>query len=198
MLEDLNQPKKTAKPFFFVFALDDSGSMAGQAWNDLIGGVSAFIRNRIQFCAEKGTKALDLVTIINYSNSAQVMCQGVSIHSSPETKTRFRNGGTDFQVALKMSHTELQRIDQKQYSPVLIFMSDGGCSNGDQEMKAIISSMPQVAVRTIGFGRKCDQNRMNQLALLGKGEFFFGADGVTLQSEFESMSDLLSSNQPCY
>ena len=71
ILESLNRPAKRAKPFHFVFALDDSGSMEGGPWDDLIVGVTAFINNRIKYCENEGLPASDLVTIIQYSSHAQ-------------------------------------------------------------------------------------------------------------------------------
>jgi len=71
-------------------------------------------------------------------------------------------------------------------------MSDGGCSNGDIEMEAIIQQTPNIQVFVIGFGSGCDRPRMTRLAEKGKGHFYFGADGTQLKGEFEKVSIKIS------
>merc|ERR1712054_611414 len=57
------------KKFHIYFCLDDSGSMGGKPWRDLMAGVKAFLARRLSHSNQ------DLVTIVNYSGSAEVKCR---------------------------------------------------------------------------------------------------------------------------
>eukprot|EP00324_Dicrateria_rotunda_P004561 CAMPEP_0206160868 /NCGR_PEP_ID=MMETSP1474-20131121/7176_1 /ASSEMBLY_ACC=CAM_ASM_001110 /TAXON_ID=97495 /ORGANISM="Imantonia sp., Strain RCC918" /LENGTH=113 /DNA_ID=CAMNT_0053562475 /DNA_START=42 /DNA_END=380 /DNA_ORIENTATION=- len=104
--------------------------MIKDPWEDLLKGLKAFIDRRLTCSTE------DLVTIINYSSDAEVQCRGVSILDEPHTKTSFRGGNTNFAAGLQCIETEMEKIENG-YEPVLVFMSDGGCKNGDVEMERI-------------------------------------------------------------
>jgi len=194
----LNRGGRRSKPLHNVLALDDSGSMSGQPWIDLIDAVRTFLTDRIAQCTAAGQTCADVVTIINHSHSCQVMCRAESIHNSPETKSRFRGGGNDFKAILDVCYKEFKEMDRETYTPVLIFMSDGGCGNGDTEMSRLVADMPEIIVKTIGFSPGCDKQKMERLANLGNGEYYFGENALSLKSEFENISAALSSNQPLY
>lgn len=194
----LNIGGRRSKPLHIVLALDDSGSMSGQPWIDLIDAVRTFLTDRIAQCLAAGHNCTDVVTIINHSSTCQVMCRAESIHNSPEKKSRFRSGGNDFKAILDVCYKEFQAMDRATYTPVLIFMSDGGCSNGDPEMSRLVADMPDIVVKAIGFSPGCDQVKMKRLAKLGKGEYYFGENALSLKSEFENISAALSSSQPLY
>ena len=177
----------------FYFCLDDSGSMKHD-WNNLVNGLVGFIQRRLQMCANANVKAEDLVTIVNYSSTAQVMCSGVDINSQPQNTTTFRNGGTDFAVGLNAVAGEMQKLAAG-YQPVLIFMSDGGSSTGDNEIVKISKDYKarNITIYLLGFGRGCSESKLKHMAKISGGEYYFGNDAAALKAEFEAISTKVSS-----
>jgi len=115
-------------------ALDDSGSMSGQACQDLMAAVQQFIMKRLEYYQQAGTPCGDLITILNYSCSTQVSVNAQSLTSTVANSVPFRGGGTDFSVAMNKTH-ELLRKCGTERNLALMFMSDGGCSNGEKEIQ---------------------------------------------------------------
>jgi len=169
--------------------------MAGSPWKDLIAAVEAFISKRIDFCAKGGVPAKDLVTIINHNSNPEVMCSGLAITANPESKTRFRSGGNDFSACLKKCIELIAQIDFTYFTPVLLFMSDGGCDNGEKEVVELHIRFPTLKVFTIGFGGGCDKNKLANMANLAGGEYHFGTDGAELKKAFETISTKISTTK---
>ena len=178
----------TSAPYHFYFCLDDSGSMSGAPWKDLTGAVIAFITKRIEFLTTHKFVVKDLVTIINYSDSVSVACSNIVLDSPGLTKKIVyrRGGGTNFAIALATCHSEIARA-QPEHIPVLLFMSDGASNNGEKEMRELGKSFPQLKVYTIGFGIDCAAGKLEGMANLVNGKYFFGADGASLKAEFEAI-----------
>lgn len=179
--------------YHIYFCLDDSGSMSNN-WKDLVAGVRGFNQRRIAMCQNANSIASDLVTIVNYSNTAQVMCRNVDINANPETRTQFRSGGTDFAVGLNLVITEMRNI-QNGYQPVLVFMSDGGSGTGDKEIRQVATEFKDkcVDIFLLGFGRGCNSQKLKNMAKISGGEYFFGGDAAQLKAEFEAISTKISS-----
>jgi len=190
----LNRSKgsKSCDRYHIFFCLDDSGSMYGQPWKDLMTAVIAFIDRRIAMCTNAGAAAEDVVTILNHASQTEVMCENEIITSHPETKTKFRSGGNDFKKCLEKCHELITKADCATYTPVLLFMSDGGCSNGEAEIQTLANTFPTLKIFMIGFGRGCDQKKLENMAKISRGQFFYGIDGAQLKSEFESISSQIS------
>lgn len=177
--------------YHLFFCLDESGSMGGQPWSDLMVAVAAFVNKRIEMCNANNTLPEDLVTVVNYDNTARIVVQNRPITSNPQASIPFRGGGTNFAAGLAAVLPCISATGAG-FTPCLIFMSDGGCNNGEAEMKNIKDKCPNAKVFVVGFGSGCDRNKLSGLASLGGGTFFFGADGTQLKSEFEVISAKLS------
>jgi len=177
--------------YHLVFCLDESGSMTGQPWKDLMAAVSAFIDKRIELCNANHCPTEDLVTVVNHATTARIVFREQKITSKPQTSIDFRSGGNDFAVAF---NTALPVIlgTRAGFTPCLIFMSDGGCGNGEAEMEKIRAQCPTLQVFVVGFGSGCARDKLSNLAKIGGGAFFFGADGLQLKTEFEVISTKLS------
>jgi len=192
-LMELNKGTITsaASKYHLFFCLDESGSMSGGPWKDLLGAVTAFINKRIECCNSNGCVVEDLVTVVNYASSARVIFESQAISPSLVNHIDFRSGGTVFPAGLNTVNSCIA-AKQSGWVPCLIFMSDGGDSQGDAEMEAIVQQTPGIQVFVIGFGSGCDRPRMMRLAEKGKGQFFYGADGSQLKGEFEKVSVKIS------
>lgn len=199
LLMKLNEGSVTSAgaKYHLYFCLDESGSMAGSPWRDLLNAVEAFINKRIECCNANGCPVEDVVTVVNYASSARVVFSSQAISPSLVQNITFMSGGTDFAAGLYTIKTCIEQTTPQSsgYVPCLIFMSDGGCSNGDKEMVAIAKAWPNIKVFVIGFSSGCDRPRMTALAEQGKGQFFFGADGTQLKGEFERVSVKISGGE---
>jgi len=177
------------KPYHFFFVLDDSGSM-GPHWKSLMRALAAFIDRRMTMCANTGSEVNDLATIINYSDTVELMCANEPLTKDVAKRTKFRGGWTDFKVGLDLAHAQMSQ-NPSSYKPVLVFMSDGGSSTGDAEMEMIKNDFsPYVYV--LGFGKSCDRNKLKTMAQLGHGEYYEGANGAKLKEVFEEVSTRVS------
>ena len=76
-----------------------------------------------------------------------------------------------------------------QYPPLLMFMSDGGAPDGEDEMDALhtkISGLTsELLVKTFAFGEGADTGKLQALATAGRGEFLLAVDGMQLKECFE-------------
>merc|ERR1719238_657423 len=177
-MDNIAQSSSSSK-YHIYFCLDDSGSMSPH-WNSLMDAVRGFIQRRIEMCANAAAIAEDLVTIVNYSSTAQVMCKGIDINKNPETHTKFRSGGTDFGVGLELVMGEMKNL-QADYQPVLVFMSDGGSGTGDAEIKKISEEYANrnIDIFLIGFGSGCNETKLKTMEKISGGKYYFGANGST-------------------
>eukprot|EP01125_Pyxidicula_operculata_P009849 TRINITY_DN3246_c0_g1_i1.p1 TRINITY_DN3246_c0_g1~~TRINITY_DN3246_c0_g1_i1.p1 ORF type:complete len:2508 (+),score=513.73 TRINITY_DN3246_c0_g1_i1:49-7572(+) len=186
---------QSVQKYHLFFCLDESGSMGGQPWADLMKAVHAFLTKRDEMCRSNGYASEDFVTCVNYASSARVIFRNEKINTNLHSKITFASGGTDFAAGLKMVHSEMKQANLSGFTPCLLFMSDGGSGNGEVEMQNLVKEFPSTKVFVIGFGSGCDRNKMTKMAQLGNGQFMFGTDGTQLKAEFETISIKISGGQ---
>ncbi len=159
-----------ARRFHFVFVLDESKSMHGNPWNDLMGAYQHFLDTRKN---DQGQE--DLVTVIPFSSRPRTECELVKISSAPR-RISFNSRGTAFAPALRHSAGAISRTPPN-YVPVMIFMSDGGDNSGHS-----VSAMTDLKTKygptgfvahTVAFGRKAKTELLRQLAHASTYYFFF-------------------------
>ena len=103
----------------------------------------------------------------------------------------YQGGGTCFGPALMMAQAVLMQGLQQQpeYSPLLMFMSDGGASDGDAEMFTLCTELSKTSaelqVKTLAFGNGASRDKLQGMANLGGGEFLTAIDGVELREVFK-------------
>lgn len=157
---------------------------SGQPWKDLVSAVEKFLMVRIEAGAE------DVISLVLFDSSARVMRQALPIlECSSQLRTildSFRGGGTRFGPAIAKAQTVLQDTPEE-YLPLLMFMSDGGSSDGESEMQNSNAALhgDGLLVKTIAFGSGADVSKLRMLAEMGKGEFLEAADGLQLQECFQ-------------
>ena len=186
LLKLINPPPY--KDFHIIFALDCSGSMscsvrssAGKEtrWTALVGAVKTFINKR------RMANARDIVTIVEHDHKFYNMCEAQPLDTNFESYLQFYSGGNDFAVALSGCKQIIDRNDHQSYVPLLLFLSDGGCGNGEREMEQIGNEHKKngLILKCLGY---CDAGveKMKGLANLGGGEFINSVDGIQLESTF--------------
>ncbi|XP_075241109.1 uncharacterized protein LOC142336283 [Convolutriloba macropyga] len=170
--------------YHFVLCLDDSWSMGGQPWEDLVNGVLTFIAQRLN------QSSSDMLSIEIYNQSGRIVAEYIPITCFQKSVLTYNGGGTDFSVALNLADEVIGRHIEKHVIPVLIFMSDGGSYNGEIEMENIAKKY-RVAhglqVYTLGFG-KVYFEKLRELARLGHGEHIDAVNGVELKTAFVDIS----------
>lgn len=175
--------------YHIVLALDDSGSMMGQPWRDLETAVVSFLQKRLAVSSH------DLVSIVIHNHVARIACEQRHITSNPEQFMRFGGGNNDFAAAFQVSNEVLSRTDFTKYTPMLLFLSDGGCGNGEIEATEIGRRYLSkgLVYYTIAFGSRAFQTKLQNLATLGGGQFVYSPDGIALSNAFVEVASKLSS-----
>lgn len=198
MLMEINKGNVTSAgvKYHLYFCLDESFSMKGQPWTELLDAVSAFISKRIECCNTNGCPVQDLVTVVNYSTDARVVIDSEPITTDLVQHITFKGGLTNFSAGLSLVMDCITNSSPQTsgFVPCVVFMSDGGCApgNGTTEMASIIQQYPTAQVFVIGFGAGCNRPTLTELADLGKGTFYFSADGAQLKDEFKKVSETIS------
>jgi len=137
-----NQP--VVRAHHVVFVLDESISMTSH-WQDLIGAVRSFLNLRLKAGAH------DMVSIVLFHTSARTVCEMMPLL---ECESQLQNlliqecGATSFGPALIMAQSLLvQGLLQPEYSPLLMFMSDGDAYDGEvgiDRMRTLCSEISQL------------------------------------------------------
>ena len=171
--------------YHFVLCLDASGSMTGKPWDDVIGAVRVFVAQRLVL-----SSSTDRMSIVIYNSNAKIAAEYQPINSFSRNWLTFMSGGTDFSIALNTADQIIGSHLDENIKPVLIFMSDGGSSNGEVEMEQLArkySVSNGLDVYTLGFGI-IQFEKLKEMARLGRGQFLEAVDGLQLRTMFVEIS----------
>jgi len=131
--------------------------MEGQPWSDL---QRAFIR--FLLLRESYQLTNDLVSVVQFDDSARIVHQGASLSTSVSL-VKQNGGGTKFGRALHHAQTILKSQPWTQ-SPVLIFMSDGQAQDKQEDILNRITTLKdehQLLLHTVGFGSGAGHNLLS-------------------------------------
>ena len=174
--------------FHWVLILDKSGSM--HPWS--VGDINPWKdveESTISFMTSRGSvSTADKYSIIIYDHDAYIEreFEDVTNFDARYLSNMKAGGGTDFGIALYTADRLISRHLDGACTPVLVFMSDGGSSNGDAEMIEIARKYKvehKLKVYTIGFGR-VNFSKLELLANLGGGKFIECTEGIDLKHTF--------------
>ena len=170
--------------YHFVLCLDDSGSMRGSPWTELVSAVNAFVAQR------KASSSSDMISIAIHNHKTRITAEYQPITSFASNWLTFHSGENDFSQALSISDGIIGRHLDKNIKPVLVFMSDGIWHNGEVEMEELARKY-RVAngleVYTVGFG-SVSFEKLRELARLGKGQYLEAVNGMELKTAFVEIS----------
>jgi len=200
LLKTINPPISISKDYHVVFVLDASGSMGTKVksnqpnetrWTALMGAVDTFINSRRQ------GNFKDLISIIEYDHRAHLLCQAQSLSTDFKSKLQLYGGGTDFAIGLNEAKKIFDTNKHDVYTPVLLFLSDGECNNGDNEMKNLFNAHKSNGLQVFVLNFCGDQKRLENLAGIcgSQGKFFNSVDGVALEKTFVSIEEQLRPEQ---
>ncbi|PNH01375.1 hypothetical protein TSOC_012746 [Tetrabaena socialis] len=173
--------------FHIVFCLDESGSMAGQKWSDVVAAYRLLISRR------QNDQALeDVVSVITFSSWSRSQGQMLPLARAPASLT-YTGGDTSFAPPLADALAAMQ-AGPADCTPLLVFMSDGQNHDGGtaplSAMGQMVASMRgrNLQVHTIAFQALGGEAMLRQLAAEGGGTFHSAADGVQLARTFSSIA----------
>ena len=173
----------------WVLALDRSGSMAGKPWAELRKSTVSFMNSRKTMAPE------DKYSILVYNHRPSLVEEFKPVKSFDENVLLncLPGGTTDFSTVIEESDKIIGRHLEK--NPVFVFMSDGDCDNGEQEMAVLAEKYKidyKLKVYTVGFGAS-DFDKLQELARIGGGHYLKCPTGIKLESSF---LDIASSMPP--
>jgi len=140
-----------------IFCLDESFSMRGKAWAELVSAFNRFWQTRV---AEQSTMP-EYASVVQFSNKARVTHQMQAVNGQAPS-IDFVGGGTEFVPPIEHvkklvgSHGPAQG-----YTTVVVFMSDGGAcdapgaANSLEQLAA--EHQNQFACYTVGFGESASR-----------------------------------------
>ena len=185
-----------ASNYYIVMCLDYSGSMSGSPWTHLLQAVDAFSADRLTKCQQTGRLCNDLLSVVCYNHKACRIISDIPLQNKISDKISVRpSGQTSFAAGIAMSISIFESTEMGGRTPVFLFMSDGECYDGDNEMITMNQkfSASGMKVFVVGFGKDADEERLRRLADLCSGYYYFGATGDLLKHEFERIAYTLSS-----
>eukprot|EP00300_Choanocystis_sp_HF-7_P002491 c11890_g1_i1.p1 GENE.c11890_g1_i1~~c11890_g1_i1.p1 ORF type:complete len:743 (-),score=203.59 c11890_g1_i1:48-2276(-) len=144
-------PNQAAPGTHVIFILDESGSMGGTPWNELVNAYRRYISRRMSDQGET-----DIVSIVQFSSSARITlcCQPMS--KAPNTLD-FDSGGTSFLPAIQKARECIRSCTYKNKSPQLVFMTDGEASDTDAARSVLVQLYSEykavgMKIHAIGIG----------------------------------------------
>jgi len=172
-----------------IFILDDSNSMAGVPWSDLMIAYRAFLNKRMHNQGGEG----DLVSIVMFSPSEIVGPIIQSIGAAP-TSLPFRGSATDFYPAM-LDGEKCLALTPPNKSPVVIFMSDG-CSEDYKDAAKVSTRMfdyceaknMSLEIHTIAFGSSAKKEPLRIVAT-PRGQFHDAPTGLDLKKIFLKIAE---------
>jgi len=181
---EISPPVLSETVYHIIFCLDDSGSMSGKPWQELTFAVKAFVERRLKESNE------DVVTIINYNSIASIKVEKLPITEDYSEYLVFGGGGTLFSAGLQMCIKVLSTTDFSTYTPLVLFLSDGGAADGDPEASKIKTdyAAKKLEFISLGFGVRAKTSRLKRIAELAGGKFLQSNNNVELSTNFVEIS----------
>ena len=171
-----------------VFVLDDSGSMSGRPWAALVQAVKQYLNVR------QGLDVNDLISIVIYNSSARVACESMPLSECArhaDSLLQFQSGGTSFRAAFQQTLAVLQQ-GPSNIPSAIIFMSDGGCNDGENELRAIKAAFAEVKFDAVAFGSGADTRKLQVLSEIVGGRMKEAKNAASLSHKFAEVANQLS------
>lgn len=173
-----------------IFCLDESGSMS-TSWSGLVQAFLEFLNIR----KENGASG-DLVTVIQFSNSARVTMDGVPLEEAIIRGSRLicGGGGTSFTPALVTAQQYL--ANQPQLNSVIVFMTDGDCSDSTQSINECrnISQAMSDRLQFFGIAFNTRGDTLQRMANAASGEMVSAQNIGELRERFQNIARQVSAN----
>ncbi|KAL3901507.1 MAG: hypothetical protein SGARI_006057 [Bacillariaceae sp.] len=146
-----------------IFVLDESGSMQNN-WGGVVVAYNKYLEQRLDQQLE-----LDLVSVIQFDNTARVTVQQQGIASAPNSLP-YNGSGTQFLPAAQTAYNVAMQTPTT-HAPVVVFMSDGMAHDAEHaattfaqlnsKVKAQYGS--DLELHVIGFGGGTDTSQLRTI-----------------------------------
>ena len=158
-------------------------------WNSLVKAVKSYLGVR------SGMGVQDRISIIIHNSQSRVFCNSKPlsecVRDIDALFNEFKGGGNCFGLAFLKTLEVLQQGPQD-LPPAVLFMSDGGCNDGEPELRQIVSTFPGVTVDTLAFGSGADKTKLQALANIAGGTMKYADSSTSLRNKFAEVASGLS------
>ena len=193
-LTGFEQPDaKTRPPVNVAIVIDTSGSMGGKK----IGQA-----REAAIAAVKRLKPSDIVSVVLYNSSAQVLVPATKATDTEELIRKIRSikasGSTALFAGVSKGAAEVRKFMDKESVNRVILLSDGLANVGPKspgELERLGASLVKegVSVSTLGLGLGYNEDLMSRLAASGSGNHIFVEEADDLIAVFNTeFNDLMS------
>ncbi|TYZ66177.1 hypothetical protein PybrP1_010441, partial [[Pythium] brassicae (nom. inval.)] len=176
-----------------VFALDCSGSMCGQPWDQLMAAYREYMYNRVNEGA-----SLDLVSVVTFDNYGKIEYEAKNITTMLRAHVEFRGGGTSYSAGLRSANEVLSRNSFGTYKPVVVFFSDGqpcDANQGEQLATHVHESYAKYDLKAfvVGYGM-VNLSVLQRVAEKLGGTYHSVLVGTELKTTFHTISASLGTH----
>lgn len=182
------QLARAGDAYHFVCCYDESSSMRGQPWQELVEAHFALMQT-LQH------QLLTKVSIVQFDHRCRTVLEFGDVTQAAQTNLVGRWGLTNFKPALGEA-LRLMRVGFRKCSsltPVLLFMSDGDNDDGDciQTITNIQREFPALVFHAVIFGQSDSQRLRGMVDAASSGNFHASINGVQLVETFSSIAGSL-------
>lgn len=170
------------KPSYTVFALDFSGSMAGEGEEELKEALSTLLdQNKAQQYLLQSSDE-DKVVVIPFNDTVLEKWEAGQVSeygSLLQTVESYQSGGgTDIYQPVIKGLELLSEIDTNEYNPAIILMTDGNSSGSISELETYYQDLNKdIPVFSIMFGEASDE-QLNEISELTRARTFDGKENL--------------------
>jgi uncharacterized protein YegL len=164
----------------YIFMLDDSGSMSGGPWNDLMKAYNNFLN------IKSSDNTGEYISVLTHENIARVHinCQPIK---SAKREIPFSSGGNDFNVAFQAVDP---LIKLSNLTPIVIFMSDGDGGDPSIIVNKLMSDYRSIGIKifSVAFGSNVNKIILDKIASIGgTGSSNEALNATELRNAFEKI-----------
>ena len=201
-LVDLRAPSRELprrRPLNLALVLDRSGSMADE-------GKLEYVKQAVRLVTAN-LSPVDHLTVVSYSNEAQVLVENGSIHDrlliDHHLEMMDAMGTTNLSAGLFEAADVLGRHFEDNGINRLVLLSDGLANQGVINSEALArfaaqSSARGITVSTVGLGQRFDEDMLLAIATGGQGNYYYVSDPDELPQvflqELQELSTVVAQN----
>lgn len=144
--------QRSQKGVHFVFVMDESGSMQGSPWQELVNAYTAFLIQR----GSDQTAYYDMVSVVQFNGGARITMSNRPLHqAAANTSLHHGGGGTSFSPAMQEACKIMNGASMEQ-QVCLVFMSDGQAGDTQQACSVLKQQVTKrgsrLDVHAVAFG----------------------------------------------
>lgn len=192
-LEGIRPRGITRAPLNLALVIDRSGSMSGEKIEDAKNAAIHVIRQ---------LQSNDIVSVITYSDSVQVLIPSTKVADKKELINRIRriqsNGNTALFAGVSKGAAEVRKFSDDERINRVILLSDGLANVGPSSPRELAQlgrslARERISVTTLGLGHGYNEDLMTKLAYNSDGNHVFVEQSAELADIFsQEMNELFS------